>query len=298
MANLTVTSNANFIPEIWASEALEAIEFAQITPKRVNLHWEEYLNKGDTLHIPRLSNPTAQTKSADTAVTMEVFGPSDVEGVQDITVTTQTYVAFQVERVLKVQANQELQQKYARKIGYALNRNIETTLTARFDAFSNAVGSAGVEITDEQIRRGWQYLADAGLFGMETDPDGDFSFITSPAGYSGLMAIDRYVRKDYNQSGNAVERASVGDIYGFNVFVSNLLESDAAGQHDAVMMHRDALALIQQQNVTVDTHYIIEHISDAVVGWTLFGTAEMNFPPETAGGGTAVDDRAVYVRGV
>lgn len=296
---LTVTTQANFIPEYWATEALEAVEFAQVIAKRVNRHWEQYLKNGDTLHIPRLSNMTASTKSADTLVTFEQMGPSNAEGVQDITVSTHIYAAFQLEHITDVQANQELRGKYTKKIGYALNRKVETTLSALFDSLSQTVGVAGVELTDDQILRAWQYLADAGLLEMSPDPGEDFSLIVSPAAYAGLAKIDRYISRDYNPQADAVARMHVGNIYGFSVFVSNLLEADAAGQHDSVAMHRDCFALVQQYGVTVESDRIIENIADAVVGHTLFGTAEMNFPPEVEGGDSAaVDDRGVYVKGV
>jgi hypothetical protein len=296
---LTITTQANFIPEYWATEALEAVEFAQVIAKRVNRKWEQYLKNGDTLHIPRLSNMSASTKSADTVVTFEQMGPSDAEGVQDITVGTHIYAAFKIEQIAEVQANQDMRGKYTKKIGYALNRKIETTLSALFDSLSQTVGSAGVELVDENLLRAWQYLADAGLLEMSPDPGEDFSLIVSPAAYAGLMKVDRYISRDYNGAADAIARAHVGNIYGFSVYVSNLLESDAAGQHDSVAMHRDCFALVQQQGIEVESDRIIEDIADAVVGHTLFGTAEMNFPIEAEGGnGTAVDNRGVYVKGV
>jgi hypothetical protein len=296
---LTVTTQANFIPEFWATEALEAVEFAQVIAKRVNRHWEQYVKSGDTLHIPRLSNMTASTKSADTLVTFEQMGPSNAEGVQDLTVGTHVYAAFKIEQITQVQGNQDQRGKYTKKIGYALNRKVETTISALFDSLTNTVGSAGVELVDENLLRAWQYLADAGLLEMSPDPGEEFSLIVSPAAYAGLMKIDRYISRDYNAAADAVARAHVGQIYGFNVYVSNLLESDATGQHDSVAMHRDCFALIQQQGVVVESDRIIEDIADAVVGHTLFGVTEMNFPPEVEGGdATAVDDRGVYVKGV
>ena len=297
--NLTVTQAANFIPEYWATEALVAVEFAQVIAKRVNRHWEQYLKDGDTLHIPRLSNMTAATKSAGTDVSFEQPGVSAVEGVQDITVGTHIYAAFKLEKITDVQANQDLAGKYTKKIGYALNRKIETTLSGLFDGLTNTVGAAGVELVDDQILRAWQYLADAGLLESSPDPGEEFSLIVSPAAYAGLMKIDKYVSRDFNSAADAIQRAYVGQIYGFNVYVSNLLESDGAGQHDSVAMHRDCFALVQQYGVTVESDRIIESIADAVVGHTLFGTAEMNFPPEVEGGNSvAVDNRGVYVKGV
>jgi hypothetical protein len=189
------------------------------------------------------------------------------------------------------QSNVDLRAKYERKIGYALSRGREVALTALVASLStNTVGALGVELTSDDYLAAYQKLIEAGLMEDSLDAGEDFSIFLSPAAWIAALKVDVFTNRQYNTAGDAIQRARIGDIYGFPVFVSNLMTVNGAG-HDCVMMHRDCFALIVQKEVPVRSMYKIDNLADAVVGWNIFGVAELNFPPETAGGGGAVDNR-------
>lgn len=214
---------------------------------------------------------------------------------QQITVATHQYAAFLLEEVVQVQANQDLRPKYERKIGYALARGRDVALAALVASLStNTVGALGVELTSDDYLSGYQKLIEAGLLEDDLDAGEDFSIFLSPAAWIAALKVDVFTNRQYNTAGDAIQRARIGDIYGFPVFVSNLMTANGAG-HDCLMMHRDCFALIVQKEVPVRSMYKIDNLADAVVGWNLFGVAELNFPPETAGGGGAIDNRGVYL---
>ena len=296
-AAITVNTAAAFIPEIWADGVLEAVEFASVIQKRVTREYEgEIRQLGDTVHIPRLSNLTTQTKAP--GVTNPIAFEAISETEQIITVATHEYAAFLIEDVVQVQARVDLRARYERKIGYALARGREIALANLFGGLSQYVGAWGVELTADDYLAAWQKLAEAGLLEASPDPGEDFSIILSPAAYAAALRTEVFANRQYNTQGDAIARARVGDIYGFPVFISNLLKVPAAGAHDCVAMHRSCFALAVQKEVGVRSQYLIRNLADGVVGWNLYGVAELNYPPETPGGGTAVDNRGVWLRTV
>ena len=83
---------------------------------------------GDTLNIPYISNPTANTKTANTNITLEVIGPSSAEASQSFVTQTHQHVAFAVENITEVQSKTNLRSKYTTKAGYALAAAADTNL--------------------------------------------------------------------------------------------------------------------------------------------------------------------------
>jgi hypothetical protein len=295
---ITTTTAAQFIPQVWSTGVVQAAQFGAVIQKRVNTDFKDDLAVGNTLNIPRLSNLNTQSKSAGLANGINFEAPTETG--QQITVSTHEYAAFIVESVVQVQANQDLRQRYEKKLGYALARGRDVTLAALFNGLStNSVGTLGVELASDDYLTAWQKLAEAGLFEGATDPGEDFSIILSPAAYAAALKVDIFTNKLYNSDGDAIQKAHVGDIYGMPVYLSNLLNAPSAGQHRCVAMHRECFALIVQEEVPVQSQFMIRYLADGVVAWNLYGTATVTFPPETPPANaspeiyTAVDNRGV-----
>jgi hypothetical protein len=294
-ASMTPTTHAAFIGEVWADEALDAVQFAGMIQKKVTREYEGEIKRGgDTVHISRTSNLQTSTKAPGIGNTIVFEAPT--EGEQSLVIDTHEYAAFLLERITEVQAKANLRQKYTNKIGYALSRGREVKLANMFQSLSQSVGAYGVELTTEDLAAGWTAMVSAGLFEASETPSDDFAIFLSPQAYAGLLKIDVLTNRDYNPKADAIGRAYVGSIYGFPVFVSNLLRSPAGGQHDGVIMHRGAFALAVQDLVEVKSQWLIRNIADGVVGWNIYGTAELNYPPETPGGGAALDNRGILVK--
>jgi len=204
-----------------------------------------------------------------------------------------------LEQVVNVQANQDLRQRYSKKIGYALARGRDVNLANLFpNLTTNVVGTYGVELASDDYLNGWQLLAQAGLLEDSPDPGEDFSIFLSPAAYAAALKVDVFTNRLYNTEGDAIQRAHIGDIYGFPVYVSNLLNVPAANQHACAMFYRQSFGLIVQKDIPIASQYLIRNLADGVVGWNLYGDARVLFPPETPGGGTAVDSRGVLLKTV
>jgi len=292
---MTPTTHAAFIGEEWSDDVLAAVEFAGMIQKKVTREYEGAITQGgDTVHIARVSN--LQTSVKATGVSNTIAFEAITEGEQSLVIDTHEYAAFLLEQITQVQANTSLSTKYKSKIGYALARGREIKLANLFQALSQSVGAYGVELTSDDVLQAWTLMVQAGIVEAASSPGEEFAVFLSAAAYAALLKIDVFTNRDYNPTADAIGRAFVGNLYGFPAYVSNLLRSPAANQHDGVLMHRGCFALAVQDMVEVKSQWLIRNIADGVVGWNLYGVTELNYPPETPGGGSALDNRGVLVK--
>ena len=213
-----------------------------------------------------------------------------------LSIATYEYAAVKVERMAQKQAMPGYIEAQQKKLGYALARAQDISLSARFDAFADnsTQGTLGVPLTDNNYLTAWQKLAEAGAID-EAEMDDDISIFLSPAAYAEGLKLDKFVNQDYAARKDAVSHASLPFIYGGRVYMTNLLESDATGQHDCAMIHRDAIAMAVQIEPTVDSDWTIESIATSIVAHVLYGSLELTWPQETAASVTMTDNRGVYL---
>jgi len=285
---VTTTTAVCHIPEIWSAETIDAVEAKVVLAGLVDRRFEKELKVGDTVNAPYISNLTASTKSANTNISLQTI----TEGSQIITVATHEYCAFGVENIVEVQSKTNLRAKYTQKAGYVLGASMDEVLAALAASFSHTVGTLGVELTDDNIIRAWQYLED---FDM---PDSDRFIYLAPAAYAGLMKLDKFMHADYvGGGGQGVRNAFVGKLYGAQVYTSTLCNAPSAGQCAGWFCHKSGVALIQQQ-VRTRSDYVIERDADVVLATNIFGDSEILIPPKTEGGATAVDYANVYLKSI
>ena len=299
MANLTVTQAACHIPELWAADTRDAVEATVVAGARVESSKyglaELKGGPGDTMNIPYISNPTANTKTADSNITPEAIGPSNAEASQSFTVSTHQVVSFAVENITEVQAKTNLRAKYTDKAGYALAAAADTNLHTLPQSFSNIVGTLGVEPTFDNWQRASQYLDDANA------EEGGRFIIVRPATYYAMRKIDQFVNADYTGGGAGgsmqVGREQVGTIWGnVPVFKSTLVRAPSAGQAENWYCHREGVYYCSQDLKTRAAFEILMD-ADVVSNTHIYGYAEALQPPITAGGGAATDAFNVIVRG-
>jgi hypothetical protein len=272
-AEITSTTHAAFLPEIWADDTQDAIEFKEVLSKLVNTSFEDEMAIGRVLHIPHRSNLATQTKTEGISNTI-VFN-AITQTNQDITVSTYEYAACLLNAVVQAQSKYNDRAALAGKMGYALVRGMEVSLANLFQNFSQVVGTYGGDTDSSVLRRAWQYLADAGFYD-------DASWVFSPGAAQSIFGQDHFISKDF-QSGarSAIETARLPMILGHPAFVSNLLRSPAAGQHDNALIHRSSVILVRQVKPTPKTQYRIEYNADAMLMFDLYAVAEAEQPAET-----------------
>jgi N4-gp56 family major capsid protein len=299
--NTAKTEAATFIPEIWSDEIIAAY---QKNLKMAPLVKKLAMNgkKGDKLHIPKPVRGDANAKAADTAVTII----ANTEGELTVDIDRHFEYSRLIEDIVEVQALNSLRQFYTEDAGYALATKIDTDLHScgtGFGGGGSVVFSGSVAPTDYQHTGCFfndggtttQYTDDTLVAGDEfidaffrdmiqklddnNVPMENRVLIIPPATRNAIMGIDRYVSSDF-VSGQAVQSGLIGNLYGVDVYVSaNCATIEAAGDNTAssvdtraaLLFHKDAIVLAEQQSVRSQTQYKQEYLSTLYTADCLYG---------------------------
>jgi len=269
MANVTTTTAANFIPEMWSDALLDYAERMFRLRNQVSDFSGMLAGGGDTLHIPKVTEETAAAKSADTAVTYS----ANTDGKIDLSVDQHHYEAKRIEDIVKVQESADLFNMYARSMGYAIAKKVENYLAV--DVVQSATGNDTALSTDNQLtaallRSGLVKLLDAG----HDYTDGNSWLYASPEVYSYLLGLDEFVHFDKRGDEAGQVSGKVGDVYGMPVHVSTDWDDDGGtGDETASIFKREAIYFAMQMSPRVQSSYDIDYLATSVVADVLFGAS-------------------------
>lgn len=259
---MTITTGAVFIPEVWAKELQRATESNLTAARLVKRFDAEVQNVGQIIHIPKISNLTANVKSANTAVSFN----SPTEGKIDLTINKHYECSFLIEDYLEAEAAYRIQEEYKEKQGYALAKQMDTDILALNTNITQTVGTTGVPPTDLNMLRAIQYLDDADA------PAQDRAIIMKPSLKSSLLAIDKYVNQDFTGMGDIpVKTGLFGQRYGILFYVSTNIPNDSSGNPSNLMFQKEVFAAAVQKNVTIKSDYILEFLGQGYVAQVLYG---------------------------
>jgi len=276
MADITSTTAAVFIPELWSMETLRQQEAALVVAPLVKRYDSLVKGRGDTVHIPEVSNLVANDKVANTDVTLQAITESE----RTILIDQWKEASFLVEDIVKTQSNYDLMAEYTSKAGYAIARAIDSALLARWSAFTNpAVGTYGVDITDAVLVAALQKLDEANA------PLEDRAIILKPSQKAALMKLDKFVKADYlGQYDNPTpvkrgpnNRYLWGEIYGTPVYYTTQVPVDAgtpAETHN-LCFHKEGLALALQLAPRTQGTYWQRSLGWLVTVDTIYGSAAL-----------------------
>jgi len=269
MANVTVTTGANFIPEMWSGAILDYAEAQFSLKDRVTDFSSMLAGGGDTLHIPKVTEETAAAKSADTAVTYS----ANTDGKIDLSVNQHHYEAKRIEDIVKVQESADLFSMYARSMGYAIAKKVENYIAV--DTIQAATGNDTALGTDNQLTSA---LLRSGLVKMLSAninyADGNTWLYASPEVYSYLLGLDEFVHFDKRGDEAGQVSGKVGSVYGMPVHVSTDWDDDGGtGDETASVFNRESVYFAMQIAPRVQSSYDIDYLSTSVVADVLFGTA-------------------------
>ena len=272
MANVTPTTAAKFIPEVWKEAILDYAE-ATFRIKNQVTNVSDVVN-GDTVHVPRVSQETAAAKSAGSAVTYS----AQTDGEASISIDQHAYEAKKIEDIVRVQSSYDLFSLYARSMGYALAKKIENYLAV--DVIQSASANDVTLSTDNTfttalVRSGMQKLLDINV----DYTNGDTHFYASPAGYMSLMSLGEF--SDFQERGPEAGGGAgpnitgqLGSIYGMPVYTSTDWDDDGGtGDETASIFTKDSVLFAMQMEPRVQSEYDIDHLATSVVADVLFGAS-------------------------
>lgn len=232
----TVTTSANFIPEIWSDETLAAYKAKLVLGNlvtKVNFKGK----KGDTLHIPVPARGEASSKAANTQVTLI----ADTAGVVDVLINKHFEYSKLYEDIAEMQAMSSMRKFYTSDGGYSLARKVDQDLailghyfqsgnttpsltnvweTAVIGgdgstAFDGSADGNGTALTDAGLRRAIQTLEDSDV------NSGELSLVIPPVEARVLRGISRFTEQAFVGSGDVIKTGNIGNLYGVEVFTSS-----------------------------------------------------------------------------
>jgi hypothetical protein len=278
--NVTPTTAANFIPELWRGAILDYAERAFDLRNKVTDFSSMMSGGGDILHIPKVTEETAVAKSAGTAVTYT----NNTDGKIDLAVDQHHYEAKRIDDIVKVQESADLFNAYTRSMGYALAKKVENYLALTMQgATGNDVTLATDNVfTTALVRSGLQKLLDAG----HDYTDGNTWMYCSPAAYMSMLSLGEFA--EANKRGDGVGAVASGKIvsaYGMDLIPSVDWDDDGGtGDETATMFKRDSIYFAQQVAPRVQSSYDIDHLATSVVADVLFGAVLSHAANSTACG--------------
>lgn len=291
----TVTTAAKFIPQIWSDEVVATYKRNLVLAnliKKINMVGK----KGDTLNIPKPGRGSATAKAASTQVTIVTDTATEVE----VSLNQHWEYSILIEDIVETQALTSMRQFYTDDAGYALARQVDTslirigrqaqggtgTIATTTDAYATAfIGSNGTTayvagsnneaaLTDAAIRRSIQRLDD-----NDVPMDGRF-LLVPPSTRNTLMGIARFTEQAFvgeGGSSNTIRNGEVGNVYGVPVFVTNNADTTTGtgAARICLLGHRDFAVLATQKEVRTQTQYKQEYLGNLFTADTLFGVAEL-----------------------
>ncbi len=272
--SIDTTDSAVFIPELWANEVLMFRERALVMAPLVQRYDNLVKEKGDTIHIPNVSELSANNKTANTGVTLNY--PTETE--DSISINTHKEVSFVIEDIVKTQSQYDLRSVYTKSAAYAISKAIDTSLLGLYSSLTSTdVGTYGVDVTDATIVSAIQTLDEADA------PMEDRYFVIAPSQKAALMKLDKFVKADFlGQSDQPTvvrkgpnNRYLWGDVYGVPTYYTNQVPTTAATptQTHNILFHKEAFALALQLGPRTQGNYWAEYLGWLVTVDTIYGVA-------------------------
>lgn len=270
MANVTTTTAANFIPELWSDAILDYAERKFSLADKVMDFSSMVISGSDNVNVPKVTEESTTAKAADTAVTYA----ANTDGTVQISLDQHHYNAKRIEDIVKVQESADLFGAYAKSMGYALAKQVENYLAVTI--LQSATGNDTALATDNdptaaEIQGGLKKLLDAGF----DYTDGETYLYASPASYMNILDLSEFsdanLRGD-NQNPNAT--GSLGQVYGVSTFVSTDWDDDGStGDETMTIFKKEAIYYASQIAPRVQSAYDIDHLATSVVADVLFGAS-------------------------
>ena len=278
--NVTITTAATFIPEIWSDEIVAAYKKSLVAAnliKKMSFKGK----KGDTVHIPAPTRGSASAKAASTQVNLIAA----TEGERVININQHWEYSRLIEDIVEAQALNSMRQFYTGDAGYALSKKVEDDI---FDLGKSANGGNGstwakaqemaADGTLSDYTGTTQAFNDAGfrnlvqhLDDLDVPMDGR-CLVVPPSVRNQIMGITRYTSSDF-VNGQTVVNGQIGNLYGVDVYVSNNCPTTFDSGKGAYLFHKDAMVLAEQQGVRSQTQYKQDFLATLYTADTLYGTA-------------------------
>ena len=230
---INATNHADFIPEIWAAQALGYLKANTVMLNLVNRQYEdEIAQEGDTINIPVRGSLTVQTKSAG-----GTFSPESPTGTTVQATTTHKYVSFIVEDVAQAQARPDIIGGYIEDGIKLIGEAIDAALLALYSGFSATPIDATAGIGVDAITEGRRLLNAAKV------PQNDRVIVWHEDAEAELLQLAQFTNAQNDPANaTALQLAMLGRKYGFGHYMDQQVVT-TGGEAKNLAFHRDAMTL-------------------------------------------------------
>lgn len=264
MANMTTTTGAVYIPEVWSKRIEHFVRSKLVLAPLVNRYDSDVSSDSDIVHIQFDTELVANNKVAGVGVTPQ--NPTDTQ--VNLLIDKHKESSFLVEDILEMQANINVKDNYTKSAGYAIAKAIDTDIAALASGFSQVQGTFNTAITTDVLLDSIEALDLADV------PMEDRSFVFQPDVKRDLLDISTYTSADF-VGGRPVESGNLaGSLYGVKTFMStNVLKAGTSTSN--MLFQKAAIAAAIQQSPRVQAEYELDQLGWLTVVDAVYGVLEL-----------------------
>ena len=265
-----------FIPEIWGDLIYKYFEEKLVFKNTIEDYSSLVQGSGKIIHIPEIAKMTASSLTDGAQVSY--VAPAETE--PQLTINKNYYSAKLFTDVLLVQSNFDLISSYAKAMGYALAKQIDSDIASELIT----VNQGATLTTDDQITASEFETAIANLGENDIDyTSGDVFFVVHPTLYADMVNPAgtfgaSFVRSDisgFNSGDSPALTGVMGTLMGMPVLMSNSLSAGGTNV-SGVIYHRSACAIAVQRDIDVKQQFDIDVLGTKVVAHTLYGVKKLD----------------------
>ena len=267
-----VTQNSDvdvFVPELWSAGVYRYFEKQLILKPFFDDYSSLVQGRGDVLHIPTMQEVASADKSANTSVDYTANVETDI----DLAIDQHKYAAKLFEDIAMIQSNEQLFDKYAQSMAYALAKAVDT----KIEALLQTLGTTQTLAADNSMSNADVETALGTLMSNDIPAD-ECAFFVNPLIYADLLNSKAFVT---NNSGAGVgfgnvnpvmSTGQVGELFGIPVMTSSLIPTTTStGIEAGYLVHKSAIAVAVQQNIRVQSEYDVSYLGTKVVADVIYG---------------------------
>ena len=224
---------------------------------------------GDVLHIPTMQEVASADKGANTGVVYSVNTETDI----DLAIDQHKYAAKLFEDIAMIQSNEQLFDKYAQSMAYALAKAVDT----KIEALLQTLGTTQTLAADNSMSNADVETAIGTLLSNDI-PKEECAFFVNPLIYADLLNSKAFVTNNSGAGvgfGNAnpvMNSGEVGQLFGIPVFTSSLIPTTTStGIEAGYLVHKSAIAVAVQQDIRVQSEYSVDYLGTKVVADIIYG---------------------------
>lgn len=239
----------NFIPTVWTARLLKALEKALVYGQAgvVNRDYEgEISQRGDSVKIASISDPTVDDYVKDTDITAEAL--TDAE--QTLLIDQAKYFNFIVDDLDRAQQNVNVMDEAISRAAYKLRDTADKYIAASYTLVPSGNTVASNSSPDLALATGvaYKHLVDLGVKLDEANVPTEGRFVVVPPFFHGALLQDaRFVGSGPKGEARLVN-GQVGEAAGFRVLKSNNVPVESATYYKVIAGHAMAYSFADQVN--------------------------------------------------